>query len=423
MMRMDNETYRIRVQDLLGKLVGEDGQWDPEVRRRLEELAVQPRKVRHFLNALVDSPKDIQLHFYRLVLARVESKDAVSDLERHIRQRFYSSREEIKDIIASLSEPASILAIFRAIAHTEEGWLAGELIRLMLAHDPQHLVKPVEDAIQSGDYLLQCLGIYLVGKSKDEALMRILTDFYRKPFGEKLDRLEQKSLDALREGMEACPERLILDWLKDSSSRVRLLGVSAAERCALKEAVPDLVGLLLVDERTRVQTAGALLRLEEAGVFAFEPGSESAQGAEAILARAKRDPLLAAFKMLLRHDSGAVREATVKLARLLPAAKELVPQLTRLATEERLPSVQAAALETLSYVDHERFMAALADVLSEPPGSYHEDVFQVAETLRVERLSEVDQKRLDAEVERKRKKQEAALEKFAGTVEWWRHDM
>lgn len=32
-MRMDNETYRIRVQDLLGKLKV-NGDWDPETQRR-----------------------------------------------------------------------------------------------------------------------------------------------------------------------------------------------------------------------------------------------------------------------------------------------------------------------------------------------------------------------------------------------------
>src|SRR5690554_1676209 len=117
-MRMDNETYRIRVQDLLGKLSVNGGEWDEETLRRLEDLAVQPRKSRYFLRAVSDRPVDVQTHFYKLVLGRVKSKDSVADLERHIRQRFYESREQIKEVLSLLEDPASIFAIFRVIAHT-----------------------------------------------------------------------------------------------------------------------------------------------------------------------------------------------------------------------------------------------------------------------------------------------------------------
>ncbi|MFS8544395.1 MAG: hypothetical protein LOD91_11260, partial [Limnochordales bacterium] len=38
--RMDNETYRIRVEDLFRELVVEDGTVDEEVRAQLEQLAL-----------------------------------------------------------------------------------------------------------------------------------------------------------------------------------------------------------------------------------------------------------------------------------------------------------------------------------------------------------------------------------------------
>lgn len=421
-MRMDNETYRIRVQDLLGKLKV-NGDWDPETQRRLEELAVQPRKSRYFLRAVSDRSQDVQVHFYRLVLGRVRTKDAVADLERHIRQRFYEDREAIKQVISLLDDPASIYAIFRVIAHTGEGWLAGELIRLMLAHPPERLREPVREAIQSGDYLLQCLGIYLVGKSRHEDLLEVLTEFYRKPFGEKIDRLEKKSLDALREGAAVCPEGVILRWLRDGSSRVRLLGVEAAEQRLVEAAVPDLVRLFLVDSRTRVQAARALERLEEAGRVSFAPGSEGARGPLSIMSQAKPEPLAATLRDLLRDDSPTVRQIAAKLSRLAPVHADLLPQLSRLATEERLPAVQSAALETLSYLDRERFLAAMVDVMSAVRGTVQEEALAFARKLWDERLTPEERARAEAEIQAKRKAQEAALEKFAGTVEWWRHDM
>src|SRR5690606_22779625 len=169
--------------------------------------------------------------------------------------------------------------------------------------------------------------------------------------------------------------------------------------------------------------SSALLRLEAAEAVAFDPAGGKAEGARSILVQAKPEPLAATFKDLLRNDNAAVREAAVKLSRLVPAYEELLPQITRLATEERLPAVQVAALETLSYLDRERFLSALVDVLSEPHSGRREEVAEFARLLWEERLTGDEQRQVEAGIRAKQRKQEAALEKFAGTVEWWRHDM
>src|SRR5690606_27292343 len=175
------------------------------------------------------------------------------------------------------------------IALTDEGWLAGELIRIVLSYDPEILRDPVEQALHSGDYQLQCLGIYLAGKSKSDPLLDVLAQFYRRPFGEKLDRLERKSYDALMEGVEGASDGLMLRWLRDSSARVRELGVVAAARRRLKASVADLVRLVLVDAKTRSRAAQTLLDFEEEGLLEFSPTDEGGAAVQEILTTAKRE--------------------------------------------------------------------------------------------------------------------------------------
>src|SRR5690606_13321486 len=127
--------------------------------------------------------------------SRVRSEHDASDLERHIRHMFYEDREHAKAMLARLATRDVLPAICRVIALTEEGWLAGELIRIVLAAPSAELVEPIEEALASNDYLLQCLAIYLVGKSGADELLDILARFYRRPVGEKVDRLEKKALD------------------------------------------------------------------------------------------------------------------------------------------------------------------------------------------------------------------------------------
>ncbi|HLT59207.1 MAG TPA: hypothetical protein VKZ69_10630 [Limnochordales bacterium] len=421
--RMDNETYRIRVEDLFRELVVEDGTVDEEVRAQLEQLALLPRKTRYFLRVLNDQPTEVQVPFYRLILSRVKDKDFYGELERHIRHRFYEARDQIKEILGQLADSEAVPALMHVIALTDEGWLAGELIRIVLSYDPEILRDPVEQALHSGDYQLQCLGIYLAGKSKSDPLLDVLAQFYRRPFGEKLDRLERKSYDALMEGVEGASDGLMLRWLRDSSARVRELGVVAAARRRLKASVADLVRLVLVDAKTRSRAAQTLLDFEEEGLLEFSPTDEGGAAVQEILTTAKREPLINTLKDLTREESGAVREVVAKMIRLLPDAGALAGALVRVAVEDRQRSVQLAALETLAQIDQERFMDAAADVMAETAGALQPEVAEGLERLVAATLSKAQQAELEAETERRRRKREEALEKFAGTIESWRHDL
>ncbi|MBO8142575.1 MAG: hypothetical protein H0Z37_10450 [Firmicutes bacterium] len=421
--RMDNETYRIRVEDLFRDLRNESGEWDPAVLEQLEELALLPRKTRYFFRVLNDQPLDVQAHFYRLILSRLQGKDFYADLERHIRHRFYEAREEIKELLGSLGDARLVPALMHVIALTEEGWLAGELIRIVLSYDPEVLRKPVDESLQSGDYLLQCLGIYLAGKSKSDPLLEVLGRFYRRPFGDKVDRLERKAYDALMEGIEGASDGLLLRWLRDSSARVRELGIVAVARRRLKAAVGDLVRLVLVDAKTRSRAAQTLLDFEEEGLLEFSAEDEGGRAVKEILVSAKRDPLLNTLKDLIREESGAVREVTLKMVRLVPAPDRLLGAVARVAVEDRLRGVQLAALQTLARLDRERFMDAAAEIMTEAAGTVHPEVAEGLEALTAGTLTEEERKRLAAEVERRRKKREEALDKFAGTIESWRHDL
>ncbi len=420
---MDNETYRIRVEDLFRDLMTPEGAMDDEVRQQLEQLALLPRKARYFLRVLNDQPTDVQAHFYRLILSRVKEREFYGDLERHIRHRFYEAREQIKELLGQLGDPEVVPALMHVIALTEEGWLAGELIRIVLSYDASVLRDPVQQALQSGDYQLQCLGIYLAGKSKRDPLLEVLSQFYRRPFGDKVDRLERKSYDALMEGVEGCSDGLILRWLRDSSARVRGLGIVAAARRRLKASVGDLVRLVLVDAKTRTRAAQTLLDFEQEGLLEFKEGDEGGNAVRGILVAAKREPLLSTLKDLTREESGAVREAALKMIRLVPDAEPLAGALVRVAVEDRLRSVQIAALETLAQIDHERFVDAAADIMAETAGAVHPEVAEGVSRLVAERLNDAERAHLADEIEHRRKKREEALEKFAGTIESWRHEI
>ncbi len=420
--RMDNETYRIRVEDLFRELHDESGAPNEAVKAQLKELALLPRKTRHFLRVLNDQPVEVQAEFYRHVFREVKGQDFYKDLERHIRHRFYEAREEFKQLLAVLDDPDAIEALMHVIALTEEGWLAGELIRIVLAHEPELAREPVRNALESGDYLLQCLGIYLAGKSKSDPLLEELSRFYRRPFGDKVDRLERKSYEALLEGVEGVSDELMLRWLRDGSARVREIGIIAAARRRLKAAVDDLARLVLLDAKTRPRAAQTLLDFEEEGLLQFSLDDESGRAMAEILRGAKRDPLLNMLKELSRDESGAVREVIVKLIRLLPEPEPLAGALVRSAVEERARPVQLAALRTLSLIDKERFFDAAAETLSDV-GNLHEEVSRGLEEIIAQSMTPEEQEALQAEAARRRKRREEVLDKFAGTIESWRHDL
>src|SRR5690625_2278054 len=130
---MDNETYRIRVEDLFRELFEEEPEaaavvadgggavsavsrtQNEAVRRQLEELALLPRKARHFLRVLNDQPQDVQADFLRYVMANVKDKDFPRDLERHVRHRFYEAREPFKQLLAEMDDETSIDAIMKVV--------------------------------------------------------------------------------------------------------------------------------------------------------------------------------------------------------------------------------------------------------------------------------------------------------------------
>ena len=190
-MRMDNETFRLKVENLFNSL-RTDGGFDRGSRRagaarshaEKEPLFPQGR-------SRARRPR-VQDHFYRLVLSRVRTDQEAGDIERHIRHMFYTDREQAKATLSRVPTRDVLPALFRVIALTEEGWLAGELIRIVLAAAPESSTEPLVDALNSKEYLLQCLAIYLIGKSGHDGHLHELARFYRRPFGEKIDRWRKR---------------------------------------------------------------------------------------------------------------------------------------------------------------------------------------------------------------------------------------
>lgn len=444
--RMDNETYRIRVGDLFRQLyirepeaaavagdeavsaeaatsAASDGlRLDESVRQQLQELALMPRKARHFMRVLNDQPVDVQRDFLRFIMARVKEKAFPADLERHVRHRFYEAREEFKGLLATLDDEASVEALMRVIVQTEENWLAGELIGIVGNFPPERLQGPIRNGLQSESYHLQCLAIHLAGRSKDDVLLEELGVFYRRPYGENIDRLESKTYEALMAGIEGGSDDLLLRWLRDSSSRVRDLGIVSVSKRKLPAAVGDLWRLVLVDAKTRGRAAQALLDFHAEQLFEFSVDDAGGKAIAEILGAAKQEPLLNMLKGLLRDQSGGVREVVLRALPLLPDAKPLMATVARTAAEDRLRGVQLAALETLAALDAERFFEAAAETLADS-GSLHPDVVDGLDRVIGETMTDEERKRLEAEAAQRRKRREEVLDKFSGTIESWRHDL
>lgn len=426
-MRMDNETYRLRVEGLIARLKkGDNGEMDPNVRAQLEELAVMPRKARYFLKALASSgqDQDVQVHFYRHIMTHARPDDIVSDLERHVRHSFYEAREEAKQILSRLTTADVLPVMFRIISATEEGWLAGELIRIVLAAPIEELRTPLRESLYSKDYLLQCLAIYLIGKLADEELMEELAQFYCKPVGEKIERLEKKAYEALLQGAQECAASLLVSWLKARQARLRELALTALESRRVPESVVDLIRLVLIDPRTRNQAADVVLRYKDIGLFDWKEGDPVTQPVIQLVSAAKREPLLATLRALMREESPAVREVGVELVGLLrESSGEVTGQVRRLAIEDPVPTVQMAALRTLSKTDVNRLIPCLIDIFSDyayEQGS--QQLIDESNRIMEEVLTPEQVAQVQAGIEQKRERREAALERFAGTVEWWRHE-
>lgn len=427
-MRMDNETYRLKVEGLLSELRRDGNNLNSEVAKELEALALTPRKARHFLRALLTTGQDhaVQVHFYRLVLEAARTKDAYSDLERHIRHAFYEAREETKAVLAEMNTRAALLALFHVIALTEEGWLAGELIRIVLSMSPRDLEEPLREALHSKDYLLQCLAIYLIGKTADEELLHMLAAFYRKPVGDadRLERLEKKSYDALVEGAEKAPASLFSTWLKDRSSRVRALAVTVLAAREVPEAVLGLAGLILIDAKTRNRAAQVLLRYAENDVFRWDPDDPQAAAIAEMLARAKEPALSKLVETLMRDESPDVRQVAIYFVGLMPSPSDhLLGQVRRLAIEDPLPAVQMAALRVLERIDVDRLVPCLVEVYADNGfGQGSPELLELANQIMQRSLAPHQIMKVQEGIKIKKERRAAALERFTATVEWWRHE-
>ena len=425
-MRMDNETFRLKVENLFASVRSSEGALDPAVMAQLEKLAATPRKGRYFLQAAsAHGDPELEERFHRLVFSLAKTDQDAAELERHIRQMFYQKRERAKELLAKIAQRETLPAIFRVIALTEEGWLAGELIRIVLAVPADELFEPLSEALDSKEYLLQCLAIYLIGKTGNDRLLHLLAQFYRKPVGEKVDRLERKSLDALLEGGRAASDDLVFKWLKDKSSRVRDVGLTLARERGLVAAAADVAGLLLVDAKNRAKAAETLLHFEREGVFAFDPAHPQAAPVAALVRNAKAEALQEALSSLMRDESAAVREAAVKLVRFLQDPRSVTGQVRRLAVEDRSAEVQIAALQLLLAVDREKLISALVDIFTEPAAnrSGGREVIEAANRLMESALTPAEVEAVKAGIKEAEEHREAALNRFSGNVEWWRHDL
>lgn len=426
-MRMDNETYRLRVEALLRELGREEDALSSEALAELERLALTPRKARYFLRALLatEQSEPIQVHFYRLIMEAARTKNAYSDLERHIRHAFYEAREVTRSVLAQVQTPRALTTLFHVIALTEEGWLAGELIRIVLAMPVEVLQEPLHEALMSEDYLLQCLAIYLIGKTADENLLNMLARFYRKPVGERIDRLEKKSYDALLEGAQTAVPSLFTTWLKDKSVRVRDLALTVLATREVPEVVVDLAGLVLIDAHTRTKASKILLRYAEADVFEWSPEDPRGQQIRRLLTAAKEDALVRLLRSLLRHESPAVREVAIQLVGLLPeAASTLVSEVSRLSVEEPLPALQIAALKVIERIAPELLVSSLVEVYADHGfGQGSPELLSLANQIMQRSLTPEQVLKVQEGIEEKKERRAAALERFAGSVEWWRHEV
>lgn len=419
-MRMESEAYRMAVSRQFDALRDQEPGRGEE-RQALERVALEPKQTREFLKKLDREPPEVQRHFYAYLLSRGKTDQFFADMERHLRHRFYEARDEIKQVLASLTqEPEVLPGLFRLIRQTDEGWLAGELIHLCLAFEPEHLAKAVEKALATRDYLLQCLAIYLAGQSGHPRLAEVLVAFYRKPEGEKLDRLESKSRDALLEAGKKLPVSVIRQWLADGNSRVRKVGVEVARSREMVETAVDLVRLVLVDAKNRDDAATTLLALEEAGLELRDGGQGAAEVGQ-LLRQARADAMEKAIKILARQGGEAVRQVALRLIDFLPS-EELLSEARRMAVEDRSIAVQRDALDVLLRRDRKVLLDALVQVAESKGSSLAPELRERLEAIVEGSLTQAEREELRSRVEEKRQRWARALDQYSTDVEWWRRE-
>lgn len=119
-----------------------------------------------------------------------------------------------------------------------------------------------------------------------------------------------------------------------------------------------------------------------------------------------------------------MREIAVKLVPFLKDPKSLAASIRRLAIEDRSSAVQTAALRVLAQIDRERLVPVLIEVFTDANASASSrDVIDVASELMEKYLGEDEIAAVNQGVRAKEEQRDAALDRFSGEVEWWRHDL
>ena len=118
-----------------------------------------------------------------------------------------------------------------------------------------------------------------------------------------------------------------------------------------------------------------------------------------------------------------MREVAVKLVRFCRIL-ELGSPVRRLAIEDRSSSVQAAALRALVKADRPRLIPVLIEIFTDAGATAaSRDVIDVANSIMEEYLDEEEIAAVNEGVREKEEQRDAALDRFLGEVEWWRHDL
>ncbi len=204
---------------------------------------------------------------------------------------------------------------------------------------------------------------------------------------------------------------------------MRDVALTLAQERVLTAAASEIVGLVLIDPKTRAKAAATVLQFESDGDFKLVPEDPSARSVDQLIKAAKQDALQATLNALMRDESPAVREVAVKLAAFLQDPKGVAGSVRRLAVEDRVASVQAAALRVLARVDRERLVPALIDVFTDVNATAaSKEVIDVATELMDEYLGEEEVALVNEGVRAKEEQRDAVLGRFSGEVEWWRHE-
>ena len=181
---------------------------------------------------------------------------------------------------------------------------------------------------------------------------------------------------------------------------------------------------MLIDPKTRPKAAATVLLFESEGSLELLPEHPTAEAVSQLFKTARQEALQATLGTLVRDESAAVREVAVKLAPFLNDPKSMASSVRRLAVEDRSSVVQAAALRVLARVDRERLVPVLIEVFTDSNVSAAaHDVIDVATSLMEEYLGEEEIAAVNQGVRAKEEQRDAALDRFSGEVEWWRHDL